>query len=300
MLKIFHLLSLLTQCNDVHTLHKIHAHIVTDGCFTIPAISNKLINSYANFNALPSSQILFHQLGNPSTIHWNSIIKAFSLGPNALQAIKYYNGMVSSHLSRPNSITFSSVLKACGTINATNKCMEIHGSTIRSGFSSDMLVSTNLIRSYAAFGGLVSMRKVFDELTKKDLVTWNSLISCYSKMGFHHDALILFDEMKSAGVGFDGFSLVSLLSACADVGALDIGVELHGLGRKNGFMDNVYLGNALIDMYAKCGSLDKALHVFNGMKKRDNFSWNSIIMGMGCMDLVTKPSHYSRQCCLLE
>lgn len=159
--------------------------------------------------------------------------------------------------------------------------MEIHGSIIRSGFSSDVFVSTNLIRSYAAFGGLVSMRKVFDEMTERELVTWNSLISCYSKMGFHHEALMLFDEMKSAGVGFDGFSLVALLSACADVGALDVGVELHGLGRENGLMDNVYLGNALVDMYAKCGCLDKALLVFNGMKKRDNCSWNSIIMGYG-------------------
>ncbi|KAG6408679.1 hypothetical protein SASPL_131697 [Salvia splendens] len=176
MLKVFHILSLLTQCNDVHTLHTIHAHMLTHGCFTIPAFSNKLINSYAHFNSLPSSQILFHQIRNPLTIHWNSIIKAFSLGSNAMQVINYYNGMVTSHSSRPNSITFSSVLKACGAINAGNKCMEIHGSMIRSGLSSDTHVSTDLIRSYAAFGGLVSMRKVFDEMTERELVTWNPLI----------------------------------------------------------------------------------------------------------------------------
>lgn len=159
--------------------------------------------------------------------------------------------------------------------------MEIHGSTIRSGFRSDVVVCTNLIRCYAACGGLGSMRKVFDEMTDRDLVTWNSLISCYSQMGFHHEALMLFDEMKSAGVGFDGFSLVSLLSASADVGALNIGVQLHKLGKEKGLMDNVYVGNALIDMYAKCGSLDEALSVFNGMTKRDVFSWNSIIVGYG-------------------
>nr|AYM00788.1 pentatricopeptide repeat protein [Salvia miltiorrhiza] len=281
MLKIFRMLALLTHCNDARKLDQIHAQILTDGCFAIPAISNKLLNSYARFNALRLSQILFHQIKNPLTIHWNSIIKAFSHGPDALQAVKYYNRMASCHSSHPNSITFSSVLVACGRINAGNKCMEIHGSTIRSGFRSDVVVCTNLIWCYAAFGELGSMRKVFDEMTERNLVAWNSLISCYSQMGFHREALMLFDEMKSGGVGFDGFSLVGLLSACADVGALGVGVELHRLGREKGLMDNVYLGNALIDMYAKCGSLDEALLVFNGMKERDIFSWNSIIVGYG-------------------
>lgn len=173
------------------------------------------------------------------------------------------------------------VLKACEKTKAGSKCKEIHGSIIRSGFGLDVVVCTNLIRSYAAFGGLDSMRKVFDEMTDRDLVTWNSMISSYSQMAFHYEALKLFDEMKSMGVGFDGFSLVNLLSACARVGALNIGVELHELGSEKGLLDNVFVGNALIDMYAKCGSLYKAVCVFSGMKRRDVFSWNSIIVGYG-------------------
>ncbi|KAK6159751.1 hypothetical protein DH2020_003132 [Rehmannia glutinosa] len=164
---------------------------------------------------------------------------------------------------------------------AESKCKEIHGSIIRSGYGLDVVVCTNLIRSYAAVGELDSMRRVFDEMPERDLVTWNSMVSCYSQMGFHYEALKLFDEMKIMNVGFDGFSLVNFLSACAHVGALNIGVKLHELGIEKGLLDNVYVGNALIDMYAKCGSLDKAVNVFNEMKKRDIFSWNSIIVGYG-------------------
>lgn len=275
------MLALLTQCSDVHTLYKIHAQILTNGCFAVPAISNKLLSSYARFDSLGLSQILFHQIVNPLTIHWNSIIKAFSQGPNALQTIQWYNRMSSCHSSRPNSITFCSVLKACERTRDGSMCVEIHGATIRSGFGSNVAVCTSLIRSYATLGELGSMRKVFDEMTERDLVTWNSMISCYSRMGYHYEALMLFDEMKRVSVGFDGFSLVGLLSACAHVGALNIGTELHELGRENGLMDNVYLGNALIDMYAKCGNLEKAVSVFDGMRKRDIFSWNSIIVGHG-------------------
>lgn len=189
--------------------------------------------------------------------------------------------MVSHDASHRDSITFSFVLKACEKIKASSKCKEIHGSVIRSGFGFDSVVCTCLIRLYAASGGLGSMRKVFDEMTVRDLVTWNSMISCYNQQGFHHKALKLFDEMKSADVGFDGFSVVSLLSACAHIGGLNIGVKLHELGIEKGLMDNVFVGNALIDMYAKCGSLNKAVYVFDGMKKRDLFSWNSIIVGHG-------------------
>ncbi|KAK6139501.1 hypothetical protein DH2020_026761 [Rehmannia glutinosa] len=275
------LVNLLNQCNNVHTLAKIHAQIITNGYFTIPSISNKLLNSYALHNSLPVCQIIFHQIKNPLTLHWNSIIKAFSQSPNALQAINYYNDMVSYCTSPPNSITFSFLLKACEKTKAESKCKEIHGSIIRSGYRLDVVVCTNLIRSYAAVGELDSMRRVFDEMPERDLVTWNSMVSCYSQMGFHYEALKLFDEMKIMNVGFDGFSLVNFLSACAHVGALNIGVKLHELGIEKGLLDNVYVGNALIDMYAKCGSLDKAVNVFNEMKKRDIFSWNSIIVGYG-------------------
>lgn len=282
MSKAPHILSLLNQCNNsVHTLNKIHALVITNGSFTIPSISNKLLNCYALSNSLWLCQMLFHQIDNRLTIHWNSIIKAFSGGPYALRAIHYYNHMVSYSSSRPDALTFSFLLKACQKSKAGGKCKETHGSIIRSGFGFDVVVSTNLIRSYASFGELDSMRRVFDEMTHRDIVTWNSMISCYSQVGSYYEALKLFDEMKSSGVGFDGFSLVSLLSACAHVGALSIGVSLHELGSRKGLLDNVFVGNALIDMYAKCGSLDNAVSVFNGMKGRDIFSWNSIIVGYG-------------------
>ncbi|KAL8533371.1 hypothetical protein ACS0TY_009670 [Phlomoides rotata] len=275
------ILSFLNKCNNVDALCRIHAQIITNGYFTIPTISNKLLNSYALFDSPLSCQVLFHQIKNPLTAHWNSIIKSFSQGPNALRAIQYYNHMVFHASSHPDSITFSFVLKACEKMKASSKCEEIHGSIIRSGFGLDSVVCTCLIRLYAAYGGLDSMRKVFDEMPVRDLVTWNSMISCYNQQGLHYNTLKLFDEMKSVGVGFDGFSLVSLLSACAHVGGLNIGVKLHDLGIEKGLMDNVFVGNALIDMYAKCGSLSKAVCVFNGMKNRDVFSWNSIIVGHG-------------------
>ncbi|KAB1209707.1 hypothetical protein CJ030_MR6G001573 [Morella rubra] len=99
--------------------------------------------------------------------------------------------------------------------------------------------------------------------------------------GFHHEALKVYDRMKNANVGVDGFTLVGLLSSCAHVGALNVGVHLHRIAREEGSLASVYIGNTLIDMYAKCGSLDDALRVFESMQKQDVFSWNSMIVGYG-------------------
>ncbi|KAL6964554.1 hypothetical protein U1Q18_035605 [Sarracenia purpurea var. burkii] len=189
--------------------------------------------------------------------------------------------MVSSSRSRPNSITFSFLLKACEKIKAETKCREVHGSIIRTGYDMDIVVCTNLIRLYAVNGLIKIAQKLFDEMPERDLVSWNSLISCYTQAGLHYEALNVCNQMKVLNIGFDGFSLVSLLSSCAHLGALNVGVGIHRLAGEKGLLENVFVGNALIDMYAKCGDLAGALCVFNGMKKRDISTWNSMIVGYG-------------------
>lgn len=276
------ILNLLNQCSDVQTLVTVHAKIVTNGLFAIPSVSCGLLNSYAICtNSLLLCRTLFHQIKNLQIQHWNVIIKLFSERQNTRQAIQYYNHMLSCSSLQPAGATFSLLLKACEKAKAGSKCKEIHGSVLRLGFGLDVVVCTNLIRAYAAIGEVGDMRRVFDEMCKRDLVTWNSMISSYSQMGFHDEALKLFEEMKFMGVGFDGFSLVCLLSACAQAGMLNVGLKLHELGREKNLLENVFVGNALIEMYAKCGSLADAVCVFNSMKKRDIYSWNSIIVGLG-------------------
>ncbi|KZV18625.1 pentatricopeptide repeat-containing protein [Dorcoceras hygrometricum] len=282
MCNLLGILNLLNQCSDVRTLVIVHAKIVANGMFAIPSISCGLLSSYAVCtSSLLLCRTLFHQIKNPHIQHWNTIIKIFSQSRNALQAIRYYNHMLSCSSSQPAGVTFSLLLKACENSKAGSKCKEIHGSILRLGFGLDVVICTNLIRAYAVIGEVGDMRRVFDEMCKKNLVTWNSVISSYSQMGFHDEALKLFEEMKFVGVGFDGFSLVSLLSACAHAGKLSVGLKLHELGREKGLLENVFVGNALIEMYAKCGCLADAVCVFNSMKKRDVYSWNSIIVGHG-------------------
>lgn len=131
-------------------------------------------------------------------------------------------------------------------------------------------------------------RELFDVVPKRDVVTWNAMISGYVESGEHKKALEMYKEMRSTGESPDEVTMLSLLSACTNLGALDVGKKIHSsISEMGDGVLSVFLGNSLIDMYAKCGSMDKALDVFQCTRDRDVSSWNSIIVGLaftGYMD----------------
>ncbi|KAL3497820.1 hypothetical protein ACH5RR_040552 [Cinchona calisaya] len=144
------------------------------------------------------------------------------------------------------------------------------------------LVSWNvMITGYVKQGEMESARELFDMVPKRDVVTWNAMISGYVLCREYQRAFEMHEEMRSAGEYPDEVTMLSLLSACADSGALDVGEKLNSsiLEMDEGAL-SIVLGNALIDMYAKCGSIKKAVQVFRGMKEKDVTSWNSILAGL--------------------
>ncbi|XP_058099390.1 pentatricopeptide repeat-containing protein At3g56550 isoform X2 [Magnolia sinica] len=297
MSKINSILSLLQGCNGMKRLHKIHAQILVNGYRHDPSISLKLLSfcAVSISGNLRYARLLFDQMPNLQTPAWNSIIRGYSQSHFPLEAIFLYNRMIEEGQSSPDTFTFSFLLKACERATAEKKCREVHGSIIRTGFASDVMVSTNLMRCYGGNEGIEMARRVFDEMSARDLVAWNAMISCYSQAGLHDDALKIYDEMKILDLGLDEFTVVGLLSSCAHVGALNFGLRMHRFADQNGFLDNVFVGNALIDMYAKCGSLDGARQVFDRMRRRDVLTWNSIIVGLGVNGHGDEATSYFRR-----
>lgn len=144
------------------------------------------------------------------------------------------------------------------------------------------LVSWNvMITGYAKRGEMESARKLFDQAPEKDVVTWNAMIAGYVLCGGNEQALEMFKEMRRVGEKPDEVTMLSLLSACAEMGDLEIGQRMHHSLSELCLGDlGVLLENALIDMYAKCGSIERAFAVFKGMREKDISTWNSIIGGL--------------------
>ncbi|KAL0714586.1 hypothetical protein Bca4012_021565 [Brassica carinata] len=279
-------------------LLKIHSHVITNGLQHHPPIFDNLLRfcAVSVTGSLPHALLLFrHHDSDPSTTAWNHLLRGFSASPAPLSSLLLYNRMLLSS-TRPDIYTFSFALKACERLRSVPKCREIHGSVIRSGFHTDNIVSTGLVRCYSAIGSIDVAFKVFDEMPVRDLISWNAMITCLSRAGLHHRALGMHKRMVEEGVcREDGYTLVALLSSCAHVSALNMGVMLHRKACDVRCEGSVYVGNALIDMYAKCGSLEKAVGVFDGMRKRDVSTWNSMIGGYGVHGKGTEAISFFRK-----
>ncbi|KAH7656959.1 TPR-like protein [Dioscorea alata] len=144
----------------------------------------------------------------------------------------------------------------------------------------DSVSWTTMLAGYAKAGELDAARRVFDSMPQHDIASWNALISGYEQNGQPKEALALFNESQLSDVRPDQVTLVATLSACSQLGALELGCWIHAYMEKNNFNLNFHLATSLIDMYSKCGDLEKALHVFESVEKKDVFVWSAMIAGL--------------------
>ena len=206
----------------------------------------------------------------------------------------------------PNAFTFSSVLKSCSLESGK----VLHCQAIKLGLGSDLYVRTGLVDVYARGGDVVCARQLFDKMPERSLVSLTTMLTCYSKMGELDKARSLFEGMKErdvvcwnvmiggyaqSGVPNESLKLfrrmlvakaipnevtvLAVLSACGQLGALESGRWIHSYIENKGIQINVHVGTALIDMYSKCGSLEDARLVFDRIRDKDVVAWNSMIVG---------------------
>jgi pentatricopeptide repeat protein len=176
-------------------------------------------------------------------------------------------------------VTFVGVLNACARLQALEEGKYAHQQIIQSGCESHPFVISSSVDMYAKCGSMEDAQRVFNKLPSHDVITWNVMIFGHVKYGQGQKALELFRQMQEECVQPAPMTLVGVLNACASVVALEEGRRAHDQVIKSGWDSNVFVGNSLIHMYAKCGSLEDALKVFNKMPSRDVVTWNAMIGG---------------------
>lgn len=211
----------------------------------------------------------------------------------------------------PDKVILATVLSACGRTRNLNRGKAIHRHILENNFvleghlqgslinmyancgsmdyahrlydklpRKNLVVSTAMISGYSKLGKLDIARSLFNQMPEKDLVSWSAMISGYAESDRPTEALKLFNEMQISGIRPDQITMLSVISACAHLGALDQAKWIHIFVDKNGFSDVLSINNALIDMYAKCGSLENAHRLFNDIPQRNVISWTSMITGL--------------------
>ena len=133
---------------------------------------------------------------------------------------------------------------------------------------------------YAEYGCLPEAHEAFDKLPVQNVVSWTSLIGGYAKHDQCKEALHYFERMQLEGYSPDSAMVLCLLKVCGNFGAIEKGVEIHALIDRQGLLQNeLEVGNALINMYAKCGMIVKAQEVFDRLPVHDVISWTTLIAG---------------------
>ncbi|GAV79460.1 PPR domain-containing protein/PPR_2 domain-containing protein [Cephalotus follicularis] len=236
------IISLIKSCTTLKELKQIHTHLLTTGTIKDPHFVGQFVASIALNNPinLNYSEQVLERCDTPTLFTLNSMIRAHCKSCNPQKSFYFYIKILHS----------------------------------------DLVCQTALVGALAKCGDIVSARKMFDEMPDRDPIAWNTMIAGYAQCGRSREALRLFHLMQLEGVKVDEVSMVSVLSACAHLGALDQGRWAHYCIERNKFPVTVALGTALIDMYAKCGDMNKAMEVFWGTKDRNVYTWSSAMNGL--------------------
>ncbi|KAM0944178.1 putative tetratricopeptide-like helical domain superfamily, DYW domain-containing protein [Dioscorea sansibarensis] len=272
---------LLEQCKTLRELRQIHGHLIKSGLlFHLPFLAENLLESSALLlpNNLAYALKVFDQIPAPRTQAYNILIRAFILHHAPENALLLFDRMITSSIP-PDKFTFSCALKACSRLKSLAHGREIHSLILRSGFGFEDFVINSLIHMYATCGEVGTARALFDGMPVKGVVTWNAMFAGYFKAGDWTDVVSLFREMLDSSAEFDQVTLISVLTACGRLGELNLGEWIYHYIEENGLKGNLNLVTCLVDMYAKCGQIDKAHNLFDEMPFKDVVAWSAMISG---------------------
>ncbi|XVF60743.1 hypothetical protein PTKIN_Ptkin08bG0072700 [Pterospermum kingtungense] len=311
-------LSLLeNNCTTMKDLKKIHAHLIKTGLVNdIIAASRVLAFSASPAGDMNYAFLVFTRIESPNLFAWNTIIRGFSQSSNPRIAISLFIDMLVDSSVQPERLTYPSVFKAYAQLGLACDGRQLHGRVIKQGLDYDQFIRNTIIYMYANCGllneawrmfneeleldvvawntmivGLAKCgetdesRRLFNKMVSRNTVSWNSMISGYVRNGKFLEALELFQEMQGEKIRPSEFTMVSLLNACACLGAITQGTWIHDYIVMQKFELNGILVTAIIDMYCKCGNVEKALQVFRTCPKEGLSCWNAMILGLatnGC------------------
>ncbi|CAA0806787.1 Putative pentatricopeptide repeat-containing protein [Striga hermonthica] len=279
---------------DQVCVRQLHTHILKSGLLSDYAVCNGLLTVYsAVIKDLRSAHRMFDEMPKRNLVgHWTSLISGYAKLGLAEEVLNLFILMLSENL-HPEKETMVSILSACSKlatvyiekwVNALTQCLN----DIKCDSLARDHVNTVLVYLYGKCRKVEKSRELFDRISsdgKRSVLSWNTMIGAYVKNSRPIEALSVFKLMITDYYCVPNHvTMVSVLSACAEIGDFELGKWVHEYmkteGRKGVLSSNVILATALIDMYTKCGDLRSAKHVFTQITSIDVVLYNAMIMGL--------------------
>lgn len=257
---------------------EIHAFIRREGLESSALLQCCLVDMYSKCDSIEDALSVCDQMLVQEPITWNGMIAGYVAHGHLKQALTLFMEMEQRGVEASEA-TFVSVVKACSSLHSIEFGKQVHLKIIETKADQNRILNNTLVDFYHKCGDIDGAFRVFDTLPERDVVSWNIVMAGYAARDDMEEALVLYRQMQQEGVQPDGVTYLSMFLSCGSLGALELGEYFHAC--INGGLDEPAMPvfNTLIDMYAKCGSIEKSVRVFQSMESRTSVSWNIVITG---------------------
>ncbi|KAL9689122.1 hypothetical protein QQ045_033554 [Rhodiola kirilowii] len=251
---------------------QIHGLALKRGYGTHVSVCNVLISMYSKCEIVDDAKLVFEKMHERNVVSWTTMI---SIDEDA--AMSLYKDMLTDGVS-PNDVTYIGLIHSISNRNMVKEGLMVHGHCTKAGFLSELNVCNSFVSMYAKFESMGDTLKVFDEISYREIETWNALISGYAQNGMSKESVEAFYSAVE-NLRPTQYTFGSVLNAIADAEAISLqhGQQCHSYIIKVGFNTDPIVSGALVDMYAKRGNISESEKVFHELSQRSQFSYTAII-----------------------
>ncbi|KAL9239766.1 hypothetical protein vseg_014057 [Gypsophila vaccaria] len=265
---------------DVGLGRVVHTQVVVSGFESDVYVGNCLLSMYAKFVRMENARVVFDRMPERDLTSWNTMISGYVKNGDPGDGLRIFKEMLVAGVV-PDSTTLLGVLAACSELSFFEVGKQVHGFLLRNRMHCPNNFLTNsLIEVYCICRSMLYARRLF-EVSRKDSVSWNTLISGYSRIDKGLEGLRLFCQMVESSNRPDLATFIAVFGICENVAALDFGTSVHSLLVREGFGVSIMAATALIGMYSRCGELTSSRRVFDGIEKKNLVTWTAMISAYG-------------------
>ncbi|XP_045828304.1 pentatricopeptide repeat-containing protein At4g33170-like isoform X3 [Trifolium pratense] len=292
---IYTLAIAINACTSLHSLklgEQLHAYIIKYNVDFDTSIGNALCSLYSKCGGrLEFGLKAFRRIKEKDVISWTAAISACGENGEAMKGLRVFVEMLLDEVwVEPNEYTLTTVLTQCCEVKCLELGVQVHSLCTKLGYESNLRVQNSLLYLYIKCGCIGEAQRVFKGMDAVNLITWNAMIAGFAQMmelskdnlsayRIGSEALKLFSELNQSGMKPDSFTLSSVLSVCSRMMALEQGEQIHARMIKTGLVSDDVVGSSLVNMYNKCGSIERASKAFLEMSIRTMILWTSMING---------------------
>ena len=284
-------LKLYTSMKDLNQGQAIHVQVYKLGIESDMVLGNSLLNMYVKCNELEAANLVFDRLQTQNVVAWSGMIQGYAENGHGEEAIKLFIKMWKRGIN-PDEIMFVCILKACASIRALEQGNLIYIEVLKQNITLNVFIGSILVVMYTKCGRIPDARRVFDKLPARNVVSWSSMIEAYAEEGQGEEALKLFKGMHEQNAKPNRITFLCVIKACSSISALELGMCVHGCAIEHSFESDLLIGNILVDMYAKCGSLSDAVSLFNMLDSGSLESLSALISGYANHGHLEMAKHY--------